>query len=595
MKVSKKIVIIAIFIISLAMATLSGCDLDILDANDYVCVHQWGDWKIVEQGDCKTIGIIRRECLKCGSIKEEETALKDHTEGEWIVDKVAVCEDGFKHTECTVCGELIRSETIPASNKHEYENDTCINCGVTNERCFEFVYIETSDSYAIRVKAGSYLPNEIVLPDTFKGKMVTEICNSAFSNSYITSVVIPKNIKKIGDYAFAECVDLYHIEIESGATSIGSYAFFNCVNITSIVIPESVTFIGEYAFDSCAYLADIIMPDTVTYIGEHAFNNTRYYNRTYNWVDGILYIGNHLIEARSYITDGCRIKDDVVAIANCAFRWCDNLTYIVIPDGVVKIGNYAFFGCENLSRVEISDSVSSIGGYAFAYCYNLKNVVIGEGVETIGESAFYKCTSLAEAIIPDSVISIDKSAFYGCTDLEKVEFGDSLETIGEYAFSNCDRITNIVTGSNQKTIGAYAFYDCDDLKNVVILDSVETIENSAFSSCTSLSNLTIGDGVMYIGSFAFSRCSKLAKVVIPKNVRSIGGCAFLDCENLSSVEFEDSTFWFVLNGNDDLSYLSPSNFKDSEKTVDYLTSTYCEYNWTRLELLEIIGGVSSLK
>ena len=38
----------------------------------------------------------------------------DHIEGAWIVDQEATYDSmGKRHTECTICGETVNTETIP--------------------------------------------------------------------------------------------------------------------------------------------------------------------------------------------------------------------------------------------------------------------------------------------------------------------------------------------------------------------------------------------------------------------------------------------------------------------------------------------------
>ena len=183
MKNAIKFIFIAIVVLSIVVSTLVSCDFDLSKIlGEYVCIHEWSEWDIVKQGDCKNPGIIQRECTKCGAIDEETTALKGHTEGEWIVDKEASCiEEGSMHKECVICRVTISEKEIPIT-KHNYENYNCIYCGLTNEDCFEFTYLSDSDSYAIKAKSKDNLPNEISLPSSFNGKLVTSIGSDAFSS-----------------------------------------------------------------------------------------------------------------------------------------------------------------------------------------------------------------------------------------------------------------------------------------------------------------------------------------------------------------------------------------------------------------------------
>ena len=52
------------------------------------------------------------ECAACG----EQADKAPHTESNWIIDReVTETEAGSKHTECTVCGRVLRMEEIPAT------------------------------------------------------------------------------------------------------------------------------------------------------------------------------------------------------------------------------------------------------------------------------------------------------------------------------------------------------------------------------------------------------------------------------------------------------------------------------------------------
>lgn len=306
MKKILKLMVFTIFVLSITVLTLGSCDFDISGIlGEYVCVHEWSEWDIVEQGDCKTPGLIQRECLNCGAIDKETTALKEHTEGVWVVDKEATCiEDGSKHTECTVCGTIISTKIILAIKEHEYENYNCIYCGLTSKECFEFTYIQETDSYSIKAKSKGNLPNEISLPDSFNGKAITSIGDWAFFNyNSLTNVEIPDSITSIGNSAFSDCDSLTSIEIPDSVTSIGSWAFSDCPSLASVVIPNSITSISRRTFFNCSNITSIYIPDSVT------------------------------------------------SICDEAFLGCSSLTSVVIGNSVTSIGKYAFNFCVNLTHV----------------------------------------------------------------------------------------------------------------------------------------------------------------------------------------------------------------------------------------------------
>ena len=92
------------------------------------------------------------------------------------------------------------------------------------------------------------LKKNLVIPPMVNGIPLTTIADSAFANSYLTSVVIPDTVKTIGSGAFY-ANSLKQIVIPEGVTSIGTNAFRSNL-LTSIEIPSTVTSIGNYAFVS---------------------------------------------------------------------------------------------------------------------------------------------------------------------------------------------------------------------------------------------------------------------------------------------------------------------------------------------------------
>lgn len=200
-----------------------------------------------------------------------------------------------------------------------------------------------------------------------------------------TNIVIPEKIENcpvtsIGEGAFSECSSLTSITIPDSVTHIGYHAFENCSSLISVTIPDSVIYIGRFAFDGCSSLISITIPDSVKYIGACAFDKTGYYNDNSNWENGVLYIGNFLIEAREYYFDDYYllgnyvIKSGTKAICDGAFINCSSLTSITIPNGVTKIGYNTFFRCDHLTSITIPNSVTTIDDGAFYQCNALATV-----------------------------------------------------------------------------------------------------------------------------------------------------------------------------------------------------------------------------
>lgn len=262
-------------------------------------------------------------------------------------------------------------------------------------------------------------------------------CRGAFAGcTSLTTISIPKNVKKIGVSTFANCSALQSVIFESDSKLEeiaggfwpfgGTYgAFINCSALSSISIPSKVNKIGPAAFKGCISLESVIFMSgsVLEHIGGGCGG---YYNvpASYEWYYG-------------------------------AFADCTALKEIIIPSSVTKIDIAAFKGCTSLKTVifENNSLLKSIEGK-----YNDKAYF----------GVFSDCTALTSIRIPANVESIGATAFKGCTALESVSFekGSKLSFIeggiDEYngAFSYCKKMTafDAENCTQLQTIGDAAFY-----------------------------------------------------------------------------------------------------------------------------------------
>lgn len=129
---------------------------------------------------------------------------------------------------------------------------------------------------------------------------------------------------------------------------------------------------------------------------------------------------------------------------------------------VTSIGDYAFRYCHDLTSVMIPDSVTSIGDEAFCACDSLTSVVIGDSVTSIGDRAFRDCTSLTSIVIPDSVTSIGRYAFIDCSSLTSVVIGDGVTSIGVYAFFSCENLADVYYDGTEEDWGKISIGSWND-------------------------------------------------------------------------------------------------------------------------------------
>lgn len=188
----------------------------------------------------------------------------------------------------------------------------------------------------------------------------------------------------------------------------------------------------------------------------------------------------------------------------------------------------------SIKTVHIKYGFTSIGMNAFRYCNNLTAVVIPSSVASIGRNAFYECESLTSIVIPNSVTYIGDWAFERCKSLTSVAIPNSVTSIGLGVFEDCTSLRNIEIPNSVTSIGSSAFANCENLTSIHIPQGVTEIESSTFMGCKSLRYVFIPNSVTTIGLYAFSVCKSLPEVRIPNSVTSLSS-AFDHCENLKKV------------------------------------------------------------
>lgn len=244
-----------------------------------------------------------------------------------------------------------------------------------------------------------------------------------------------------------------------------------------------------------------------------------------------------------------------------AFRYCDNLTDVILSEGITDVYDFAFDGTSRLTNISLPSTLQRIGNNAFsvsgiqtlellggvteigdrAFARSLiSSIRLPEGLTTIGAGAFSECHGLTAITLPSTLRTIKRDAFLGCVYLESIEIPDSVTTFEYGAFTHCRSLTHVKLPANLRIIGTNMFYDCRSLENITLPGNITSIEWSAFLGCSKLTSLTIPNGVTSIGETAFKDCISLSLISLPNNLRSIGEYAFENCQSLTTVSLPRS-------------------------------------------------------
>ena len=234
---------------------------------------------------------------------------------------------------------------------------------------------------------------------------VTEIGDTAFSNTGITEITIPSGVSKIGSRVFSTSDSKdengsavrssVKVTFEKGSklTSIGSACFAGLKDYTATFDPEDEAAYG--AFAQAGYqvsLAGRELPQDNTFV--------------YSWVDedSVQIIG---------LTDAGKKQADIT-IPDTAVSGEQSYR-------VVGIGDSVFAGTSNknanitLKSVVLGANLKYISSTAFKYCTSLTNVDFSKAVklERIGSNAFYDTNAVTgwDLSACEKLTTVDTGAF----------------------------------------------------------------------------------------------------------------------------------------------------------------------------------------
>lgn len=94
---------------------------------------------------------------------------------------------------------------------------------------------------------------------------------TAFFKTAFVDLVLPDNLRVIGDWAFASGTSLKSVRTGKGTKVISLLAFNNNPYLKSVVLNEGLETIGDQAFTNCTALDTIVVPASVTAYGKEPF------------------------------------------------------------------------------------------------------------------------------------------------------------------------------------------------------------------------------------------------------------------------------------------------------------------------------------
>lgn len=482
----------------------------------------------------KFISFALAVCLLTGMLSVTASALTQNEGGYAGLYNKVPSSNGSGYTY-----RFLSANTIAITDYNGYDTEVTIPSKIDGYTVTGVEYMDTSNV------------RKIVMPDT-----VTYIGESAFADSSdgvpLEEVVLSKNLKTIGPWAFSGCFELKSIDIPESVNEIENGAFSGCYSLKNFNVSKNTDFgenvFGENFWSSMNALSD----DYNTWLYDENASDFFVWNgclfayrgnsKTPVIPSGVCGIGDKVFE-NSDIT-GVTIPEGVRYINNGAFKNCTSLKNVKIPKSVQKIGGYAFYECSSLSSVTFSVGLKSIEDNAFGYCEALKKVVLPEGLEKL-DGAFYGCYNLENITFPSSLSEIDseRSAIYDTKWYENIAYGDPIYCGGlflgfKYNYTvpheNIKINSTYTVRAGTKTVYMNKCCYVDKLTTLNLPDGLKSLTIKSPTNVNSnykITKLTVPESVDYVD---IEGMYDLKTIKLPTTAKLDAGC-FMNCPAIESL------------------------------------------------------------
>ena len=254
--------------------------------------------------------------------------------------------------------------------------------------------------------------------------------------------IYPRNLRYL---------DLYDAHIKAGGEDynqdgsndriteddcVDTYMFWELDVLETLILPKSVTKIKDYAFNNCNALRRVVIGDNTKSIGEEVTHDSPMLQEVIllcnevpatdadAWSEktpvGIFYTPNsyrdHISGSRVYYTRG------------------DSIASPFEDDALLRaLAEKRIFTMNDFATLESVDNL--INGNSEIKKFN--ELIMAVRVKELGDNSLSGCSNLEEVMLPLSVEKITAGAFNGCSSLMKVNaFSDTIPTLAENAFES---------------------------------------------------------------------------------------------------------------------------------------------------------------
>lgn len=262
-----------------------------------------------------------------------------------------------------------------------------------------------------------------------------------YDNSYLTSIVVGKNVTSIYSEAFCGLPKLSKItlpfigtsEKNSGnfGTVFGGSNPYNDNNPIHSDVLKYVTILGgvlsSYSFQNCSSIEELTLPAVPSELPYACFSGCSQLKKL------------TFAQIGATTQDGALVlPEGIESIEGSAFSGCKNITSVTLPATLTELSNDAFQG-SGIQAFQVPSGNKEFSTDQWGVLYNADKTEliqypagrpwpyynVLDTATRVGDSAFYDCDHLVNLYIPNQVTSISSSAVYYCPNLTICCFMDS--------------------------------------------------------------------------------------------------------------------------------------------------------------------------
>ena len=385
----------------------------------------------------------------------------------------------------------------------------------------------------------------VELPNT-----ITTLAHYAFYNcKQLESINFPSSLSTIGESCFEHCSSIHSVDLSKTSVEVIPSSCFSQTFMETIVLPKQLKRIEYRAFAWCRQKV-FEFPESVEYVGNCAFLN--------NSVKGFQVIVNvenpALAEDSAFYNAGFKggltvleyqisltVPNGCIEKYRKAKGW--ERFYLIYDKGLTEKIKYGqlYYQLQEDKTAYVTYEKNEAGNYS-----DIKGEVTVEKelnyqgvnyiVTDIGAEAFRYATGITKVNLPNNLEEIGAKAFSGCTNLAEINIPATLTALANDAFVGTKLYSN-----NTDANGAVYYYGCllaltkQLPSEYIVKDGTRLIATNVFNNQKSLTSLTLPEGLTTICNGAIAEMSNLKTISLPSTLSNIGNSFLSSCSALTSI------------------------------------------------------------